>query len=351
MKKNIVKKNASVLVYTLVMLSAMSLMVQQLMQRVSNYVGFQTVAINKEKAKLLALSGVKIAIAEFLSTPVFDKDLKPVPNDPYKDDKDLLRNILPSLNNWQKFKLKESVDGIDAELKICITCEEGKININEIFDFSKGEFKKEYVRILDNLSLRVGKKLLGRGEVLKRLTNFMRSKKKPIKDISELLAIEDFSELPLFYIPQSAGGGTNVLGEIALSDIFTVWTQTDDIEPWLLSNALAQMLGLRQRSPNDSVELAERTFKDKIKKAIDGFQDDLGENWIMNWSRIEPIYGRSPMNLNEVQKIFSQQFDPEVYTVLSSAKVGETTQLLLALLEKETQQEQERFRIRKVFWL
>ena len=43
-------------------------------------------------------------------------------------------------NQWQEFNLTTEKDGLDAVIKICITCEEGKINLNRIFNKKKKEF-------------------------------------------------------------------------------------------------------------------------------------------------------------------------------------------------------------------
>ena len=51
-----------------------------------------------------------------------------------------MSRILPTLNRWQEFDLKEKVDGVDGQIKVCLMCEEGKINLNRIIDFEKGTF-------------------------------------------------------------------------------------------------------------------------------------------------------------------------------------------------------------------
>ena len=47
---------------------------------------------------------------------------------------------MPTLNRWQTFELTEEIDGLDGEIKLCITCEDGKLDLNQWYDFNKKKF-------------------------------------------------------------------------------------------------------------------------------------------------------------------------------------------------------------------
>ena len=54
--------------------------------------------------------------------------------------KQLLKAILPVINRPQSFALKQAVDGINGTITIVLGSEEGKININKLYDFDKHKF-------------------------------------------------------------------------------------------------------------------------------------------------------------------------------------------------------------------
>ena len=49
--------------------------------------------------------------------------------------------MLPIINRWQEFKLVKKTDGIDGVIRVCIMSENGKVNLNQIFDFKTKKFK------------------------------------------------------------------------------------------------------------------------------------------------------------------------------------------------------------------
>lgn len=69
-----------------------------------------------------------------------------------------LEAFFPSLHQWQTFKLKEGVEGIDATIRICLSCEEGKINLNNIYDFKEKKFNNGAEKFLQDIFGRIEKK-------------------------------------------------------------------------------------------------------------------------------------------------------------------------------------------------
>ena len=195
------KQRGFVLIFTLVIMSLVTILTQQLMQ--STFVGsyFTSTAVGREKAKILALGGINLAMAQ-LAPPIKKQKLATTEEkagDPKETAKrDLVKVLVPNLNKWQEFELSEDIDGVDGSIKFCITSEEGKININEAFDFQKAEFKKEIQILLQSLAIK-GK--LAKGVILKKLTEFFKSRKRKLDDISELIEIPEFQNLDVFIPP------------------------------------------------------------------------------------------------------------------------------------------------------
>ena len=109
------------------------------MNQVIFYVAFSRTVINREKAKMLALSGVQLAMSK-LSLPEKKETKENKAQSPDVMSKKFLEKILPIINRWEIISLKEKTDNIDAEIKICIVCENGKININKLYDFNTHKF-------------------------------------------------------------------------------------------------------------------------------------------------------------------------------------------------------------------
>ena len=351
------KRNSYVLLFTLSIMTLITILTFQLMRNVFVGTNFDRTMINREHAEMLALGGINLAIAQ-LSPPkkksrkeTKDKIQKPSTlskgegsdKEKFKDIRSVLKRTLPHLNRWQVFSLNEKLDGIDGEIKFCMTSEDGKININEAFDFQKKEFKPIHKKLIDSLVIR-GK--AEKGQVLKQLTEFFKKRKQKIDDISELQKV--LPELDVFFYEppvrtekmKDAQANTH----IALQDLFTVWTFHDTVEPLFLSDAMCAVFNLRRPLPYD----AER-MKDKFKRIIDNFKSDTEKNTEQYWNLLKTIYTKKPLNLNEYKKIFSTTFEPKVYSVLSSGNVRNVEQRLLAIIEKEEPQKEAR--ILKIYWL
>ena len=330
---------------------------------------FVKTAVDREKAEMLALGGINLARAALTSHLYEDeKERKPAGETEKKEQQQtkFLERILPHLNRWQVFDLEEKIDGLEGEVKICISCEDGKININKAFDFRAKKIKPEFLPLFEKLEIkRVAPTF--KEKFVRQLTDYLVKRGRELDDISELLEIEGFENLDLFYNPPRFSPpkySQEEIRHIALQDLFTVWSEKDKIELLFSSDSFHALLDLRRPKWNDA-----QAMKDQFKKVISKFKSDLGKNWKDNWETVQPILGRRPDKLELFQKILSQQFDPSVYTVISCGKVNNVEQKLLAVLVKQketesktgqegkkeatgtTQSPKEYFNILKVYWL
>lgn len=362
------KKQGSIVIIVLLVLSLIATLTMQLVRRATVHTHFDKVVLSREKAKMLALGGLNLAIAQLTVKQEGDAHVergKEKGEDPVVlQRKKLLQRVLPTLNTWQKFPLDAMHDGLAGELKLCLMSEDGKININEIFDFKTGEFRKEYQPWLQGLQL--GEGSAGRGDFAKNLAKFLKERGRKLDDISQLYALDDVQRLSLYYeppVPLKQGEGPD--GAIALSDLFTVNTRRRTVEPWLLSNALCTLFDLRPRQADDATKR-----KDAFKKAVDGYKKGMGRNWQENFNIVQHVYEKQPRALPRLAELFSKEFDPTVFTVLSSGTVQTVEARLLAVLvrhvvkpektkEERTaatkQTEQQRptitYRVAKLYWL
>ena len=90
-----------VMILTLIIVSLSVVLATYLARRSTIFNAFASTAIKREKAKMLALSGIQIAMSQLASTP---EKAKKSPSD--KFDKHLLKTILDTLSPWMR-KTKE----------------------------------------------------------------------------------------------------------------------------------------------------------------------------------------------------------------------------------------------------
>ncbi len=345
-------KSGSIVVACLLLLSIIIIFTEQLLRNVLVGTLFTKTMTDREHAEMLALGGIQVAIASLTILPEKkdDKlgggkkslqdgqdpgdDADPKKN-AAKKDRQLLARLLPHLNRWRSFPLTQEIDGIDGQIKICISSENGKININEAFAFKKQELKKEYEALLGGLEVK-GK--MAPGDMLKNITEYFKKRKRKLDEISELSLIPGLEHLNIFYEPPVPAAKKNKAAEpnaeIMLQDIFTIWSGTDTIEPLLFSDALCSIFSVRRPTATDASKM-----KEAFKKIAQSFSSSWLGNWESNWENIEPIYGEKPKFLDKVQPIFSKQFGPKVYSVISCGRVGNAEQKVLAIIRETKQKE------------
>ena len=326
------KQNSYVLLFTLSIMTLITVLTFQLMRNVFVGTNFDKIMIDREHAEMIALGGVEVAMAQLqIKPPKKKKDDKEAP-EPTEEQKakglkTFLKRVLPHLNRWQEFELTEKEDGLDGKLKICISSEDGKININQLIDPKKKTLKPEYQKLIQEITIK--KKLTG-AKVVKLFAAFFKKNKQPIEEISQLQPI-----LPLknvFYSPplrtiKPRDAKPNE--DLALFDLFTIYG-SEKIEPLFLSDSVCKILGLQRPSAYD----AERK-KNKFKNFIDKFNSSEAGNLEKYWGSLQTLYGKKPAKLSDFKNIFSSKFEPKVYSVLSSGTVGGVEQKLLAIIEKQ----------------
>lgn len=350
MKKLNKKNKGFIIIFVLMMVSLIVFLTQQLVSGVLVTSNFVSIVMQRDQARLLALGGIDIAINKLLELDHEDKKddqekekEKQENSDDKEDekisgqvsklsvhDKKFLGQIFPYLNRWQTFAFDEKIDGFAGQLKLCLSCEEGKINLNEAFDFKKQEFKKEYGTLLKSLEI---KGILAAGELATKLQEFLVERARKLEDLSELTAIAACKELDIFYKPPEAptqkGEEAKPSPNIALTDIFTIWSGTELVTPLLFSDALCAIFGFRRPLADDPEKM-----KDAFKEFKEKFGPGVARNWDASWEILQPIFDQKPVFLKEMEAVFSKEFGPRCYSVLSYASIGKVTQRLLAIIKK-----------------
>lgn len=358
---------------TLVITSLSVILATYITHRTLVFNAFASLAIKREKAKELALAGVQIAISQLVA-PEEKKEKKegkqqkndtaapatPAANAPKSDPKDtfLLKTILPSLNRWQTFALTEENDDIDATIRIAITSEQGKIDLNHIYDFEKKKFigegqpDKDYKKVIALIFSRIAT-VMKTKDLTEDFINFLSTRTEKFHDVTELLQAKNFNLFKdaLFYHPTNKQQKTKN-EQVYLADIFTTWSFKDTIEPWLFSDSWLAILNLPRATPTDI---------DKRRESVREWLKEFKEKseWSTDWKKIlEPVYTKDFNSLaKSIHFMLSKNFEATFFSIVSSAEIDDVQQQVVVIIEriklpqKEKQKNQFEVRIRKLYWI
>lgn len=321
-------------------------------------------AAHKEKARMLTMSGLQIALAQLGEPSKNNTDDKNeqkkntyLKQETQSETALLYQTLLPRLNRWQNFVLKENVDGVDATIRIAIGCEEGKINLNQIYDFTKKEFRKlpdgisDWSLILKELCVILEKQTENK-ELFEALKNFLHNRTQPLNDITELLLIKEFSKFKeaIFYQPLDTKTGKEHNGLLYLADIFTLYTQTHMIDPWVLSDSMCGILKFPRAEQND-LENRIKIIEPILKKFKNTY------TWNSDWQHfLQPIYQKELQSLPKgIESVLQEKPDPTIFSVLISATYGKVTQKLYGIIERVKKKSSEQtgytVEVRKIYTL
>lgn len=338
-------KSGYILALTLALIALFMVIATYIANKGLVFSSFSRTMVDREKARQLALGGIQLAMSQLATVekkpqaaaqPSVKADDKKPAQEP--EGKQLLKILLPQLGRVQKFNLKPASDGISGTVGFMITSEEGKINLNRLYDFEKHKYSgqtsapatPEKKDAQEDTSMRKALQALFAqikeqtgADLFAEFEKFMRERKYPINDVTELLAIPGFELFKnnIFFDPAAQEKKM----PLYLADIFTVNSSKQSIEPWLISHSLQQLLKFpRNEQKNSGVDEILKTFKDK---------NDWKNDWnksLKNWYGIE--FGALP---SAIIPLLNPVFDPKMFSVVAFGTVGAVTVRLLALLERE----------------
>jgi hypothetical protein len=350
-------KRGFILFFTMIMLAMGTALITQIFYTGNLYNSYVAITLDKERARQLALGGVSVAMSQLM---LMDKKLSP-PENKEKDtgkakrsdnknrsenQKKLLEVVLQVQNRWQNFILKHEVDGIDAELKICISCENGKLDCNKLYNYEIGKFISPHGVSTDPLFKVVGEKLapLLKGKnITDSIKSFISTQKRPLLTETEFLKDKKLAKIfenAIFYMP-SKDKNKESTNQVYLADIFTVQGEAS-LSMWSISPSLQKAFGLY----SDKKMTPERA-KEIVKKVPDQIKNNEQFN-----RALEIIYGGKNNALpKEFIPFINQKFEPRLFSVLCYAKVGRVGQKLLAILEKDPMKDGETIKMIKIYWI
>ena len=359
-------KKGYILFFTMVMLAMGTALITQIFYVGNLYNSYVSITLDREKARQIALGGVPMAMSQLM---LLDKKFFPEDKEKKgdkkkqgkqdkrkKNQKKFLEVMLQVQNRWQTFILKHETDGIDAELKICISCENGKLDCNKFYNYDIHQFISPQGKDTKKIYKLLGEKLAPflRGKnIYEGVTSFIDSQKRPMLTTTEFLKDKKLAQVftdNIFYIPSEknetekndSSDTKKVPQRVYLTDLFTVHGEST-ISMWALSPSLQKVFGLysnKKMTPERAKEIVKKVDVSQIKGP-----DDLSR-------ALEMIYGGKNNALPiEFLNTLNPKFEPRLFSVLCYAKVGRVGQKLLALLEKAPMKDGEIIKMIKMYWI
>lgn len=362
-------RSGYVLALTMGFIAIVSVLVTGLVHRVMVFHRVQYALIEREQARLLALSGVNIALAQLTDVKKADEKKKDAQQAPAAQapapkaqatggaqqpeqqtgeqkpvsKQSQLKKLTALLNRWQTFSLTQTNEGVDGTCEIYLASERGKIDINSIYDFAQRKFVKRDGFDGEKICQLVSEKLssvLKSGNFAEFLSAFLKERGYPLDDLSQLIADKRFEKMRdrLFMTPD---------GGVALFDVFTLETQQAQIQPWFITAGLGSVL---------SFQVGKGIDKKVWQKSLEKVPASMSTlKWQDQWDQLlAPVYGKEYGKLTgEVKSLFAEKFESAPFSVVSYGKFGAFTTKVYAIIEEKVTDKGKitGYGIRKLYWL
>jgi hypothetical protein len=350
-----------ILPLTIIIVFAMTFLVTRLVTRAYANVQVNRRVIEREKAKELALGGLTIVQAQLTYKPEQQKKTAPQSEPTTEKKETFVEKLLQIINRWQTVTLTEKAYGFDGTVQLYVSCEEGKLPLNALWDFKNKKFiKKDSLdvrKLIENVMLKRAGAKSGEKQLVEELEKFLKKQKEPLEDLSQLFENEYFKGLAsTFYLqPETASQEDKVKNAgLALSDIFTVAHDSLNLQPLFLSSGLHTLFDFKQL-PVDDKQRKEitKTLAQKLSKAVKS-PEEIKVEWKTEWdSMLAKIYGKSyDKVLSELKTVFSTSVGATQISVLSYGTVGSVTQKVYAILQRVVLPDKRvTYVIKKLYWL
>lgn len=295
--------------------------------------------LEKESALQLATSATELGQAIFyVPAKKEDQDQKEKNRTPFQK---MLKKVLPYLNTNTTYKLSESLEGVNAAIQIYALSESGKININSLYDirtkkfFKEGELgdRKKFCEWLFETISKITKK----PSLFTPFEQHLKKRSTEFNDTTELLCIPEFAET--FKQKVFLNNSEITSQTIYLTDIFTIATNEETINPWFFSHSWLTILELKPK----------KLSEDEQKKLVESFKNKV--NWEMDWNTsLRIIYQKEYKDLpKEIKSLLTTECEANIFSLLLSATIGETTATIFTILKKQATEKSLPFDIVKMY--
>lgn len=311
--------------------------------RTITYQHLMHLLLEKEAAVSLATSATEIGQAIFYVPQKTEKQDSKEKNDeknmpPFQK---MLQKIFPYLNTSTTYKLSEPLEDINAIISVCVLSETGKININSLYDMRTKKFFKEgeegdRKKFCEWLFERISKTTKN-PSIFTAFEQHLKKRSTEFNDTTELLSIPEFAET--FKHNVYLVNPENSSQSIYLTDIFTVATNEETINPWFFSPSWQLLLDLKPK----------KLSEEEQKKLVESFKNKV--NWEVDWNTsLRIIYQKEYKDLpKEIKSLLTTECEANIFSLLLSATIGETTATIFTILKKQATEKSLPFDIVKMY--
>lgn len=336
------KKKGFILILTIFVLSLVVAMVTYLATTLNSSQAMSSVMIDRSRARNFALNGIELVRGALAHV------------DGPKGDKSEFEWLVRNINRWQRYELQDGVGEIDGTLHIYVTCEEGKVNLNDMFDVKKKKFEIEQNSYFKDLWERIGTlfKQSGKTKSTTSLKEFLlkhlKDRTVELDDLSEIFAEESLARVPPIFplVPEIDKDGKEQKAILGFTDLFTALDESHKLQPLFFAPGMCDLYGFKQL-PSDLAG-REKIIKDlaNLKKT------DI--SWAREWDKtLGPLFGKKYEQLEGLIR-FSLAKEIAVHTisVLCYGKLGEVTVGVCAILRRHaTQEKKVVYQVKKLYWI
>lgn len=349
-------KRGYILFLLFTVLSVCSVLISLYFSQVIVFKQLMHVLINKEKTNRLALSG--ISLVQALMTPEEKKEAT-IPTPSAKEpalspDQKLLTQLFNVWNKEQTYQLTNNDDGLDAKITLSVQSEQGKLNLNSLFDFEKKKFlfegtpqdrKKLAIWLFEKIAVMTKKPSL-----FSHFEKYLNSRDFDFNDVTELLNIKEFADVfqSILFVnfednkseTLALAQQTHKFSKIFLTDIFTVSTEQATINPWLFSSSWCNILDLKPK----------QKLNDEEKKKIFS-QVEKNSSWESDWNKnLKDFYQKEYKDLaQEIKTILTTEFEANIFSLLLKVNIGETNSTIFTIVKANAKDRLIRFEIVKTY--
>jgi hypothetical protein len=358
-------KRGYILFLLFTVLSVCSVLISLYFSQVLVYRQLIQVLINKEKTNRLAQTGISLVQAIMMSPEEKKEATIPAPNAKTTELSPQEKLLIQLFDCWNKelsYQLSSKDDGFDAKIFINVQFEQGKLNLNSLFDFEKKKFlfegtdkdrKKLCVWLFDKIAA-----LTKKPSLFVPFEKYLKERDFDINDVTELLSIKEFADIfqsDLFITfeeqksenPSLEPQKTNQ-AKIYLTDIFTVCTEKDTINAWVLSPSWCKILDLKPKQKLSDEE-KKKIFSQIANKdlAAQANNSSFEKNWNKN---LTDFYQKEYKDLaKEIKTILTTEFEANIFSLLLKANIGETNSTIFTIVKAKAKDHLVRFEIVKTY--
>lgn len=345
-------KRGYILFLMFTILSVCSVLISLYFSQIMVYKKLMNVLITKEKTNRLALSSVSLVQA--LMTPQDESSQEKQTTIPAANaqeaklspEQKTLINLFDCWNKEDSYQLTSKDDGLDAKINLSAQSEQGKLNLNSLYDFEKKKFLSEGTAqdkqklctwIFDKIAA-ISKK----PSLFPAFKKYLEKRDFDLNDVTELLSIKEFADVFSndLFITFTTESNKKTISKIFLTDIFTVSTEQDTINPWLFSPSWCALLDLKPKEKLSDEE-KKKIFSQVLKKS----------NWDTDWNKsLKDFYQKEYKDIpQEIKTILTTEFEANIFSLLLKANIKETNSTIFTIVKIKATDNLIRFDILKTY--